>query len=54
VAKWKCKICGWTYDPQQGLSRKNIAAGTEFFDIPESFRCPKCGAKKKWFFEVDE
>ncbi len=52
MTKWKCTICGWTYDEEAGLANKNINPGTAFSDIPENFRCPKCGAKKKYFREV--
>lgn len=54
MSKWKCAICGWTYDEEKGLANKSIKPGTPFSDIPESFRCPKCGAKKKYFREVPE
>lgn len=49
MTKWKCTLCGWIYDPQHGLPEKNIKPGTSFEDIPEDFRCPECGAMKKWF-----
>jgi rubredoxin len=47
--KWKCTICGWIYDPEKGVPEKKIQPGVEFDDLPENFRCPQCGAKKKWF-----
>ena len=52
MIKWKCTICGWIYDPKYGLPEKNIKPGTSFEDIPEDFRCPECGAMKKWFKEL--
>lgn len=49
MTKWKCSICGWTYDPEKGLPEKNIAPGTPFENLSQDFRCPECGAMKKWF-----
>lgn len=54
MTKWRCTLCGWIYDPQKGLPGKNIAPGTRFEDIPTNFRCPKCGAMKKWFRAVPD
>ncbi|UCF07321.1 MAG: rubredoxin [Thermoplasmata archaeon] len=54
MRKWKCSICGWIYDPEKGLADKGIGPGTSFEDLPGTFRCPQCGAMKKWFKMVDE
>ncbi len=52
--KWKCTICGWIYDPETGVPKKNIGIGTPFETIVDSFRCPKCKAMKKWFRKMEE
>jgi rubredoxin len=49
MAKWKCGICGWIYDSELGLPEKNIEPNTPFESLLEDFRCPECGAMKKWF-----
>jgi rubredoxin len=49
MTKWKCNICGWTYDSELGLPEKNIPPNTSFESLSDDFRCPKCGAMKKWF-----
>lgn len=49
MAKWKCTICGWVYHERDGVPEKKIKPGTKFADLPADFRCPKCGAVKKWF-----
>jgi len=41
--------CGYIYDPDRGMKRKGIPAGTSFDDLPDSFRCPICGGTKKSF-----
>ena len=48
-AKKVCTICGWVYDPVLGGPAKDVKPGTEFDALPADFRCPKCGAAKKWF-----
>jgi rubredoxin len=50
--KWKCTICGYIYDQVDGDPDSEIAPGTAFEDIPDNWRCPLCGAMKKWFEKV--
>lgn len=50
--KWKCTICGYIYDPAAGDPDNGVKAGTAFEDIPNEWRCPLCGAMKKWFERV--
>ncbi|MFH0816814.1 MAG: rubredoxin [Methanobacteriota archaeon] len=52
MAKMVCTICGWVYDPEQGGPAKGVKPGTGFDRLPPDFRCPKCGAAKKWFKEM--
>ena len=42
--KWKCTVCGWIYDPAAGDPDGDIAPGTPFEKIPDSWECPVCGA----------
>lgn len=41
--KQECVVCGWIYDPEQGVPEMNIAPGTPFADLPGEFECPDCG-----------
>lgn len=41
--------CGYIYDPDKGDKRGKIAAGTQFDDLPEEWRCPICKATRKSF-----
>ena len=52
MAKWKCTICGWIYDEAIGI-KGEFEPGTKFEDLPEDFRCPSCGAVKKWFQPIN-
>ncbi len=47
--KYKCKICGYIYDPEKGDPDSNIPAGTPFEKLPEDWVCPVCGAGKEEF-----
>jgi len=53
MAKYRCKICGYIYDPKQGDPDGGIKPGTPFEDIPDSWVCPVCGAAKSEFEKVD-
>ncbi len=48
-----CDVCGWEYDPAEGLPDEGIEPGTAFEDLPEDFVCPMCGVGKDEFSEVD-
>ena len=49
AAKYQCTICSYTYDPEKGDPDGDIAPGTPFEDIPDSWTCPVCGASKDQF-----
>ncbi|MCD4835073.1 MAG: rubredoxin [Bacteroidales bacterium] len=49
MKKYKCKICGYIYDPEVGDSQGGIAPGTSFDEIPDDWKCPVCGVTKKDF-----
>jgi len=53
MKKYRCKPCGWIYDPAVGDPENGIAAGTPFEDIPDDWACPLCGADKSDFEPVD-
>lgn len=53
TGKYECQACGYIYDSAQGYAKKGIAPGTPFEEI-EIFRCPQCGANKKYFVAETE
>lgn len=53
TGKYECQACGFIYDEAKGYEKKGIAEGTKFEDI-EKFRCPECGANKKYFIAETE
>ena len=44
-----CDVCGWEYNPAEGLPEAGIAPGTPFEELPEDWTCPLCGAGKEHF-----
>ncbi|KZX12365.1 rubredoxin [Methanobrevibacter curvatus] len=52
MAKFKCKVCGYVYDEDNGEKRRDLAAGTKWDDVPDTFKCPSCGAPKKSFVAI--
>lgn len=46
---YKCIACGYIYDPEVGDPDSNIAPGTKFEDIPDTWVCPLCGVGKDMF-----
>jgi len=47
--RWRCRVCGYVYDPKDGDPDNGVAAGTAFADLPEDWACPVCGAGKDAF-----
>lgn len=53
--KFKCDVCGWIYDEQDGEPAMGIAPGTKFVDIPEEdFKCPLCSVGKDQFSNISK
>lgn len=52
MTRWKCRKCSYVYDPVRGDPDGGIAPGTPFARIPDSWRCPVCGATKADFYEL--
>jgi rubredoxin len=52
--KYMCESCGFIYDPEEGDPDGGIPPGTEFEDIPDTWFCPVCGARKADFTPYDD
>lgn len=52
--RYRCKICGFIYDPEVGDPDSGIDPGTPFEDIPEGWVCPICGVRKTDFVALDD
>ena len=51
--RFKCKICGYVYDPEKGDSSSGIEPSTPFEKLPENWVCPICGATKEQFEKAE-
>jgi rubredoxin len=50
--RFECRACGYTYDPNKGDPKNKIIAGTPFTALPQTWKCPACGAKKGAFTNI--
>jgi rubredoxin len=53
MEKYKCTICGYIYDPEQGEPSDGIEPGISFNDLPDDYECPVCGAGKEEYVIYD-
>ena len=51
--KYKCNVCGYVFDPEQGDPDGGISPGTSFEQIPDNWVCPVCGAAKDMFEKAE-
>lgn len=49
MAKYRCKVCEYIYDPEKGDADNGIAPGTSFESLPDGWVCPECGVGKEEF-----
>jgi rubredoxin len=52
--KWICESCGFIYDPADGDPDGGIPPGTAFTEIPDTWFCPVCGARKRDFSPYED
>ncbi len=46
---YKCLICGYLYNIEEGDPEHGIEPNTSFEAIPETWVCPVCGVTKDHF-----
>lgn len=46
---YRCTICGYIYDPQEGDPVADVDPGTPFEELPEDWHCPVCGVPREDF-----
>jgi rubredoxin/mannose-6-phosphate isomerase-like protein (cupin superfamily) len=54
LQKFICGDCDYIYDPEKGDPTQNVAPGTAFDDLPDTWECPECGAPKSEFYPIIE
>jgi rubredoxin len=51
--RFECRSCGFVYDPDEGVRKLGIEAGTAFVALdPASFRCPVCRSRVGAFKDI--
>jgi [NiFe] hydrogenase assembly HybE family chaperone len=45
----ECGVCWWVYDPALGDEERQIAPGTPFRLLPDTWTCPNCATEKHKF-----
>lgn len=50
MKKYRCTVCEYIYDPEQGDPENGIEPRTAFEDLPDEWICPTCG-ESTWAFE---
>ena len=53
MSKYRCSVCGYIYNPEDGDPNSNIPSGTPFDKLPDDWKCPVCGATKDSFEKVE-
>jgi rubredoxin len=49
---WECQACSYVYCVKTGDPAFGVASGTDFEDVPDTWRCPVCGVGKEFFEEI--
>jgi hydroxylamine reductase len=47
--KYRCIVCAYIYNPENGDPENEIEAGTSFEDLPDDWVCPLCFVGKDQF-----
>ncbi|MBF2067225.1 MAG: rubredoxin [Calothrix sp. C42_A2020_038] len=50
--RYECRSCGYVYEPEKGDDKRDIPPGKPFEELPLTWRCPVCGAKKVAFVNI--
>lgn len=53
LAKYRCDVCEYVYDPEEGDWRSGTTPGTPFEKLPDTWRCPVCSMLKENFVKVE-
>jgi rubredoxin len=54
MTRFQSPCAKYVYDPEAGDFERNIPPGTPFENLPDDWCCPKCGAEKEYFEELEQ
>ena len=51
---WQCQTpnCGYIYNSEKGCKKSKVPKDVPFEELPDTWRCPLCGASKEMFKPV--
>ncbi|MBM3324284.1 MAG: rubredoxin [Calditrichaeota bacterium] len=49
MKRYRCSVCGYLYEPEEGDPDNGIPPGTPFEELPDDWVCPVCGSPKDVF-----
>ncbi len=52
MLSYRCNVCGYIYNPENGDPENSVKPGTPFKDLSDDWVCPVCGASKDMFVEL--
>lgn len=52
MAKYRCTVCEYIYDPEKGDPDNGIKPGIAFEHLPDTWVCPECGVGKDMFEKI--
>ena len=47
MSRFRCEVCEYAYDEDQGEPREGFPAGTPWSEVPDDWCCPDCGVREK-------
>ncbi|MGB8491052.1 MAG: rubredoxin [Bacteroidales bacterium] len=50
MQKYRCSVCGYIYNPEEGDPVSGIEPGVPFSDLPADYTCPVCGSPRDQFY----
>jgi len=53
ASKYRCKVCGYIYDPEKGDPDHGIKPGMPFEEVPDTWACPECNVNKAQFEKIN-
>jgi rubredoxin len=51
--KYRCRVCGYVYDPAKGDPVSKVKPCTPFNALPDGWVCPVCGVGKDKFEKIE-
>ena len=54
MTRYRCRWCGYVYDPTEGEAQRETPPGTPFEELPGDWCCPDCRAPKADFDPLED